>query len=356
MGVTESTPRIGAAQIRLLERLSNASAVSGDEGAVRQIVLHELRSIEGEVKIDALGNVLVTREGTGRRRLRVMLAAHMDEVGFMLTRDEGKGIFRFDLVGGINVRQLLGKVVFIGPEQVPGVIGTRPVHLTTVDERRKKISLDSLRIDVGLRASEQVKVGDRATFATRFTRLGSSLRGKAFDDRLGVATLIELVRHAPNHIDLLAAFTVQEEIGLRGARVAAYALDPDLAIVLDCTPAYDLPTWDGEENTQYNTRLGSGPAIYIADRATLSDTRLIRHFVQTAEEAGIAYQFRQPGGGGTDAGAIHRQRKGIPSISLSVPGRYLHSAASIARLSDWKNMLRLVHTALMRLTPEVLTQ
>ena len=179
------------------------------------------------------------------------------------------------------------------------------------------------------------------------------------DDRLGVATLIELVKHAPDNIDLLAAFTVQEEVGLRGAQVAAYAFNPDVGIAIDSTPAMDLPDWEMEnevqENSFYNTRLDSGPAIYIADSATLADPRLIRHFADTAETSHIPYQFRQPGGGGTDAGAIQRSRAGVPSISVSVPGRYLHTAAGIARLSDWKNTLTLLHTALSNMTPSLLS-
>jgi len=353
-----SSPRLGAAQIRLLERLCNACAVSGDEGEVRAIVLEQIKPHASQVKVDALGNVLVTRLGQGERRLRVMLAAHMDEVGLMLTNDEEDGFFRFETVGGIDVRQLAGKPVWIGKERIPGVIGAKPIHLTEDDELEHKIPLESLRIDVGSANQGKAKIGDRAAFATSFTRLGPSLRSKALDDRFGVATLIELVKHAPENVDLLAAFTVQEEVGLRGARVAAYAFDPQLAIVLDCTPANDMPSyqaegWD-EQNMLYNTRLGAGPAIYVADRGTLSDPRLVRHFVGTAEALGIPHQIRQPGGGATDAAAIHKQRAGIPSISISVPGRYLHTAASIARLEDWKNTLALVHAALARLTPDIL--
>ena len=175
----------------------------------------------------------------------------------------------------------------------------------------------------------KVKVGDRATFATRFRQVGPSLFGKALDNRLGVATLIELLRHAPENVELLVSFSVQEEIGLRGARVAAFAFNPDLAIAVDSTPAFDLPRWDESENSAYNTRLGAGPAIYIADAGTLSDPRLIRHLAQTGESYGIPYQFRQPGGGGTDAGAIHRVRTGVPSVSVSIPGRYAHTALMV---------------------------
>jgi tetrahedral aminopeptidase len=346
-------PTIGNAQLKLLEKLCNATAVSGDEGEVRSIVMEEIKAHVDELKVDALGNVLATKKGTAPDRLRVMLSAHMDEVGFMLVADDGEGLYRFEVVGGIDARCLPGKAVLVGREHVPGVIGARPIHLTTDEERQHEISLESMRIDTGP-GTGKVKPGDRATFATRFQRTGPSLMAKALDDRLGVATLVELVRQAPPEIDLLAAFTVQEEIGLRGAKVAAYAFDPDIGIAVDSTPAYDLPRWDGEENTAYNTRLGLGPAIYVSDGATLSDPRLVRWLVDTAQAAGIPFQMRQPGGGGTDAGAISRARAGVPSITVSVPHRYTHSPLSISRLDDWKNSLSLLHAALKCLTPELL--
>jgi endoglucanase len=342
-------------QIQLLERLCNACAVSGDESEVRSIVLEQVSLHAVEVSTDALGNVLAVRRGQGGNRLRVMIAAHMDEVGFMLTYDDGDGIFRFDFVGGLDERQLVGKPVWVGRSHVPGVIGAKPIHLTTPEERNRSIPLDALRIDIGPGKDAKVKVGDRATFATSFLRLGPSLRAKALDDRLGVATLIELVKNAPPNVDLLAAFTVQEEVGLRGAGVAAYRFNPDLAFVIDSTPALDLPSWNGLENTTYNTRLDAGPAVYLADGSTLSDPRLVRHLIETAEAMVIPYQVRQPGGGGTDAGAIHRTRAGIPSVSVSIPGRYAHTAAGLARLSDWRNTVALVQGALERLSPEILS-
>ena len=346
-------PTIGTTQLNLLQKLCNASAVSGDEGEVRRIVLEELKGLPIDTRVDALGNVLVIRPGSGKKRLKVMLSAHMDEVGFMLVADEGEGLFRFETVGGIDIRQLPGKAVLIGKEHLPGVIGARPIHLTTAEERKQKIPLDALRIDIGP-GSAKIKPGDRVTFATRFLRNGQVLLAKALDNRLGVASLLELIRHAPDHIDLLAAFTVQEEIGLRGAKVAAYTFDPDLAIVADATPANDLPTWDGEENSSFNTKLGLGPAIYIADGDTLSDPRLVRHLRETAQAEGIPCQIRQPGSGGTDAGSIHKARAGVPSVSVSVPHRYSHTAVSIARIDDWKNTLALLHAALGRLTPDLL--
>ena len=352
--------RISAAQLKLLERLSNACAVSGDEAEVRKIVLEEVRPLADEVMVDALGNVLATRRGKtempgGRARLRVMLAAHMDEVGFMITRDEEDGIFRFEPVGGVDTRLLVGKPVLIGRDHIIGVIGAKPIHLTERDELRNPISLETLRIDIGL-GGGKVKVGDRAAFATHFIRLGSSIRGKALDDRIGVAILIDLLKNAPENIDLLLAFTVQEEIGSRGAGVAAYRFNPDLAFAIDSTPSNDLPSWDETENVVYNTRLGAGPALYIADRGTLSDPRLFRHLVATAEAGNIPYQVRQPGSGGTDAGAIHTRRSGIPSMSISVPGRYPHTPALISRIDDWRNTLALLQAALAGLSSQILEQ
>lgn len=347
-------PEIGDKQIELLERLCNATAVSGDEQEVRQIVLEEIKPFADEIEVDALGNVLAKKFGSDENRLRVMLAAHMDEIGFMIVKKHDDNLFQFERVGGIDERQFPGKAVLVGRDHLHGVIGAKPIHMTTADERKKKISVDSLRIDLGPEIGDKVKPGDRATFATRFNVLGSSIQAKALDDRLGVSMLIDLIKQAPTNIDLLAAFTVQEEVGLRGARVAAYRFDPDMAIAVDSTPAYDLPHWDDEdENVQYNTHLDAGPAIYVMDRGTIADRRLVKLLTQAAEEEGIPYQYRQPGGGGTDAGVIHKTRAGIPSVSVSVPSRYAHSAIGLARMNDWANTLRLLYAALSRVTPEL---
>ncbi len=351
-------PRATVSELDLLRELSNTSGVSGDEGAVRQIILDAIRGHVDEVKVDVLGNVLALKKGVGRGE-RVLVAAHMDEVGFMISGHDSDGSLRLETVGGLDERLLLGKAVLIGPKRLPGVIGAAPVHLLNGDRRSAVVKVTQLRIDIGVESQEAakklVRVGDRGVFAAEFAVVGPSLRGKALDDRLGCATLVELLRGGPYGFDLHAAFTVQEEVGLRGAKVAGYAVDPACAFVLDCTPALDLPHSDAErENTQYNTRLGYGPAIYVSDSSTIHDERLVSYLKQTAEGAAIPYQIRQPGGGGTDAGAIHRSREGVPSVSVSVPGRYLQTPLALARADDWRNIVRLMKLALENWTPKVL--
>jgi putative aminopeptidase FrvX len=343
---------IGAPQFKLLERLCNALSVSGDEGEVRRIVLEEVKPYADEVHVDAMGSVLVRKKGAGKKPLRVMLDAHMDEVGFMIVNDEGNGLYRFEVIGGIDERHLAGKQVIVGRDHRVGVIGARAIHLTTPGEREHAIGVDAMRIDLG--PDGKAVVGERATFATKFRRIGPSIMSKSIDDRIGVAILIELLKNAPKNIELCLAFSVQEEIGLRGAKVAAHYFSPDLAMAVDSTPARDLPDFDGEENHVYNTQLGLGPAIYMANSSTMDDPRLVRFLERIALEQEIPFQFRQPGGGGTDAGAIQQARRGVPVVSISVPHRYTHTPVSISRLNDWKNTLNLLHVALEKMTPSII--
>ena len=349
--LTISTP-----QIKLLEKLCNAMSVSGDEGEVRRIVLEEVKPYADEVKVDALGSVLVHKRASaslsiGKKPLRVLLDAHMDEVGFMIVHDDDEGFFQFETVGGIDARHLIGKQVIVGKDHMVGVIGAKPIHLTTAEERQHTIEVNAMRIDLG--PEGKADVGDRATFATKFKRVGPSIMAKAIDDRIGVATLIELLKNAPKNIELCLSFSVQEEIGLRGAKVAGYYFNPDLAMAVDSTPARDLPDFDGHENFTYNTKLGLGPAIYMANSSTIDAPRLVKFLEETALKNNIPYQFRQPGGGGTNAGAIQQSRAGVPVVSVSVPHRYTHSPISVSRVEDWKNTLNLLHAALKNMTRDL---
>lgn len=358
-----AAPNAPTVDLELLAALSNATAVSGDEGAVRRLVLEAVRPLTAEVKVDTLGNVLAVLPAAkaGRRQrpaARVLLAAHMDEVGLMVVDYDSDGALRFEIVGGVSDRMLLGKPVLVGPKRLPGIIGAAPVHLLTADRRATVVKAAAMRIDIGAASADAARrlapLGDRATFATEFAVLDGALRGKALDDRLGCALLLALLRGGPYPVELHAAFTVQEEVGLRGAKVAGYTVQPDAAIALDCTPAADLPNSRDLENTQYNARLSAGPVIYVADGRTIGDRRLVNHLTRTADANALPYQIRQPGGGATDAAAIQRAGAGVPVVSVSVPGRYLHGPATLVRTADVENTLRLLHAALAGWTPKVL--
>ena len=333
----------------LLEKLSEAFGVSGCEDEVRGLIIEAIKDHVDEYNIDALGNLIALKRGAGESKLKVMLAAHMDEVGLMITHIEKDGSLRFRPVGGLDDRILLAKKVLIGEKRVPGVIGVKPIHLLKKEERQKVVKVEQMAIDIGATSREEaekvVKIGDYAAFATDFTELGKTVKGKAFDDRVGCAVLIELLKER-YPFDLYAAFTVQEEVGLRGAKVAAYAIEPDVAFVLEGTICDDMPK---KRDVSPTTELGKGPAITIMDRTFIADRRLVKLLVETAEELGIPYQFKQPVVGGTDAGAIHLSREGVPSATVAVPCRYIHSPASLLSLEDFENTVRLMKGALARL-------
>lgn len=335
----------------LLKELSEAFGVSGHETAVRELILDTIKDWIDEHRVDALGNLIVLKRGDGSSKRKVMLSAHMDEVGLMIMHIEKDGSLRFYEVGGIDDRVLLAKTVLIGDEKVPGVIGVKPIHLLDSKEREQVLKQKQLSIDIGASSQEEagklVKLGDYAAFDVSFAELGGELRtvkGKAFDDRAGCAVLIELLRQ-DYPFDLHAAFTVQEEVGLRGARVAAYSIAPDLAFALEGTICDDLPK---KRDVSPTTKLGAGPAITIMDRSVIADRRLVQLLVDTAKQNGIPYQFKQPGLGGTDAGAIHLAREGVPSTVVSIPSRYIHSPTCLLSLNDFDNAVHLMGATLAK--------
>ena len=351
----------------ILQELSDAIGVSGHEDAVRKIIAEAVRDHVDELRSDTLGNLFAVRLQRGKkargakRAFKVMIAAHMDEVGLMITGFDASGGLRFRPVGGIDDRVLPGKVLLVGPDKIPGVIGVKPIHLLKQKEREQVIDVDSMTIDIGAKTKEEaeklVKLGQVAAFTTRYNKVGRTATGKAFDDRAGCAVLVELLRGGPAGagarfpFDLHAVFTVQEEVGLRGARVAASAVEPDCAFVLEGTICDDLPK---DKDTSPTTELGKGPAISLMDRSAFADRRLVDHLVATAEKLGIPYQFKQPGVGGTDAGAITRSKAGVPTVPVAVPCRYIHSPVARLSLDDFDNTVRLMRESLKRLTPDVL--
>jgi endoglucanase len=343
----------------ILQELSEAIGVSGNEDAVRKIIADAVRGHVDELRSDTLGNLFAVKKARGARRagngFKVMIAAHMDEVGLMITGADSSGGLRFQPVGGLDDRILPGKVLLVGPDKIPGVIGVKPVHLLKGDEGKQVLKMDSMVIDVGASSKEEaeklVKPGQVAAFATRYRKAGRTVTGKAFDDRAGCAVLVELLRGARFPFELHGVFTVQEEVGLRGAQVAASAVEPDCAFALEGTICDDLPK---EQDVSPTTELGRGPAISLMDRTVFADRRLVDHLVATAERLGIPYQFKQPGMGGTDAGAIAGSNAGVPSVPVSVPCRFIHSPVARLSLDDFENTVRLMRESLKRLTPDVL--
>jgi putative aminopeptidase FrvX len=340
----------------ILQQLSEAFGVSGNEDAVRKIIADAVRDHVDELHSDTIGNLFAVKKARGAKRaFKVMIAAHMDEVGLMIVGYDGSGGLRFQPVGGIDDRILPGKVLLVGPDKIPGVIGVKPVHLLKGDEWKQAAKMDSMVIDIGASSKEEaeklVKLGQWVAFATRYRKAGRMATGKAFDDRAGCAVLVELLRGARFPFDLYGVFTVQEEVGLRGARVAASAVEPDCAFVLEGTVCDDLPK---DKDTSPTTELGKGPAISLMDRSAFADRRLVDHLVATADKLCIPYQFKQPGVGGTDAGAITRSKTGVPTVPVAVPCRYIHSPVSRLSLDDFDNTVRLMRESLKRLTPDIL--
>jgi len=338
----------------LLQQLTEAAGVAGAEKEVRLLIRDLIADHVDRWQVDSMGNLLAWKKGTGERDLRVMVDAHMDEVGLMITAIDSDGTLRFTPVGGLSPRTLLGKVVQVGPKKRTGVIGARPIHLLKKSQRTSIVKIENMRIDIGAKkkenAASKVSIGDRATFLTSYEETGRTAMGKAFDNRAGCAALVRLLRGDPFPFDLHAVFTVQEEVGLRGAQVAAFATRPDAALVLECTPAYDLPN---ERDVSPNVALGRGPSIYVMDRVTIQDPRLVSHMVRTAEAAGIPFQIRQPGGGGTNTAVIQRSTGGIPAATIATPARYIHGPAAMINLDDFENVIRLADAALRGLEPEL---
>ena len=343
----------------LLKELSEAYGVSGDERAVRKIILGAIRDHVTDIHIDSIGNLTAIKRGTGEKSVRVMLAAHMDEVGFMVTGIDSNGMLRFTSVGGIDERLLPGMRVRVGHKQLPGVVLWTPIHQNRDTQTRK---IKDLRIDIGAtsKAGKQgIKPGDRIVFDSRFMEIGESvLRGKALDDRVGCALLIEILQAGPYPVDIVAAFTVQEEIGLRGAHVAAQRLNPDLAIAIEGTTAHDVPNPSADPDDGLSTnpacRMGHGPVLTVMDSSMITAPRMLNHLRQTAEAAGIPYQLKTALGGGTDAGRIHMSNSGIPSAVVAMPCRYIHAPAAYLHRDDYANMLRLLQAALAGISEELL--
>ncbi|HHT48952.1 MAG TPA: M42 family metallopeptidase [Firmicutes bacterium] len=330
----------------LLKELSALNGVSSNETTVRHFIRDRIQGKVETIRTDRLGNLLAG-QGQGKKGPKIMLSAHMDEVGLMVVGIDPSGLLKIKTVGSIDERVLLSKRVLVGPQQIPGVIGAKPIHLQEREERQRPMKLSALFVDIGATdrsdAEKVVNIGDLIAFDTKPDLFGDGLfKGKALDDRAGCAVLLNLIEREYN-LPLYYAFTVQEEVGLRGATVAAFGLNPDLAIVVETTSAGDVPPL---KKHQASTRLGLGPAISVMDRSVIVHPKLVAQLVAVAEAAKIPYQFRQGTSGGTEAGAINQTRAGIPAAVISIPCRYIHSPVGVLNLNDFEQTINLIDAVL----------
>ena len=329
----------------LLKRLSEVPGVAGHEDEVRALVVAEMRPLVDEISVDTLGNVVGLKRGRGERR--VMVAAHMDEIGFIVRHVDDKGFLRIHPVGGFDARVLQAQRVVVhtaGGQKLHGVLApaAKPIHLLAGAEL-KVVKIEEFFVDLGLpgdQVKSLVEIGDMITLDRTCERVGDNIIGKALDDRAGIFALLEALRHVGAHeADILAVATVQEEVGLRGALTSAFQLEPHVGIALDVTLALDIPGHKAEEHV---TRLGDGVAIGLMNSSVISNPKLARHLREIAKRDGIKHQLEIMPRGGTDAGSIQRARGGVPAITLSIPTRYVHTVNEMVSVADVEAEIRLL--------------
>ena len=326
----------------MLEKLTNLSGVSGAEDEVRDTILNAIKDYIDEYVVDAMGN-LVAFKGD-KKSVKLMFAAHMDEVGFMITHIEKTGEMRFQPVGGIDPRVVLAKRVLIGKNKIPAVIGVKAVHLLTTEEENNIPKFKDLFMDAGFTSDKEVekagiKRGEFAVFPTKYREKNGTIFAKAIDDRIGCAIMVEMVKKTYSY-PVAFAFTVQEEVGLRGASVVGYRVNPEFALILEGTGAGDFPQ---KKDIGRFPAIGKGPVITIIDKTCICDRKLTDLLIRIAEENNIPYQIKKPGIGGTDAGVISKSREGVRCGVIALPARYIHSSVSVAKRNDIENMVKLVN-------------
>lgn len=322
--------------LSLLKLICETPGAPGYEHRVREVVLKELKGLADEVSIDKMGNVTAVRRG--RERKKVMAAAHMDEIGFIVTHIDEKGFLRFHTLGGFDPKTLTAQRVIVhGKEDLIGVMGSKPVHLMSPEERNKAPQIQDFFIDLGLPAKKVEKlvaVGNPVTRQRELIEMGNCVNCKSIDNRVSVFILLEALSKMKGNIpyDFYAAFTVQEEVGLRGAAVAAHHIEPDFGINIDTTIAFDTP---GARPHEKVTELGKGAGIKIMDSSTICDTRMVDFLRKTADKHKIKWQSEILPAGGTDTAGLQRNGKtGAIAGGISIPTRHIHQVIEMADKSD----------------------
>ncbi|MGB3340582.1 MAG: M42 family metallopeptidase [bacterium] len=322
----------------MFKELSEFIGVSGGEKRIKAFIRSKIEQDVEDIVEDPYGNLIV-RKGE-LKKPRILLTAHMDEVGFMIIGIEKTGLLKFSTIG-ILPQVILAKRVIIGDKGITGVIGRKPIHQMKDDEKKKMPKVKDLFIDIGVTSKEEanklVMVGDLGTFDTEYRENGETIFGKAFDDRIGCYILIQMLKKTD--LPLYCAFTVQEEAGLRGAGIVAYRVCPDIAFAIDTTASGE---WPSDKDIPLYPEIGKGPVITIADRSIICDKQLVSLIINTAKEHNIPYQIKKPMIGGTDAGPIHLSRIGVRTAAIQTPARYIHSPMSIVSKRDIESGIRLL--------------
>ena len=336
--------------LELLKQLCTLSGVSGDEDEVRRFIMERAVPFASHIHADALGNLIVFKKGVRTTGNRLMLCAHMDEVGVIVTKITDEGFLKFDFVGGVDRRVAIGKPVVLGHRRVPGVIGLKAIHLVSREEEQKAPKTDALYIDIGAKDRAQaealVEPGDYGTFAGEPELLGDGLfKARAIDDRVGCAVMLKLLEEELP-LDVTFAFTAQEEVGTRGAFGAAFSVTPEIALVLETTTAADLPEVEDHRRV---CAPGRGPVISYMDGGTIYDRPLFETLRCLAQDSEIPWQTKEYIAGGNDARSIQRTKAGVRVAAMSAAVRYLHAPASVGSIADFENMLRLTRLFLQDL-------
>lgn len=330
--------------LSLFEEICQAPGAPGHEDRIRDICIRELKPLVDDIRVDAMGNVIARRKGKpGTKKL--MLSAHMDEISFMVRHVDENGFLRFTTLGGFDPKTLTAQRVWVHTKtgDLLGVMGTKPIHLMSEEERKAGLKTENFFIDLGLPAKEvakKVRVGDTVTRERSFVKVGQSVNSKSLDDRVGVFVMIEAVRKAKRHgVDLYAVASVQEEVGLRGATAAANGIQPDIGIALDVTLANDLPETKPQDAV---CKLGGGTAIKLMDSSVIAHRKLVDFMVKTATTKRIPYQLEVLPAGGTDTAAMQKAGPGAIAGCVSIPCRYVHSVIEMCHEKDVQASINLL--------------
>ena len=342
-------------RVELLKELSQVFGPTGCEGNVGELVCKIAEHYCDLYATDRMGNFVfkVSPEVHNAHTKKIMISAHMDEVGMMITEIDGDGYLKFDTLGGVDSRVLCGRNVIIGDEnkKINGVIASKAIHHQTAEERKKATKISDMYIDIGANSKEDaekyVEIGDFATFDSEFVRFGKDerlVKSKALDDRLGCAVMLEVMKSLAegkikNTNELYFCFTVREEVGLSGAQTVAQVINPDYAIVLETTAIADI---EGVSPALRVADVGEGGVVSVMDRATIYNQKLVSYVLELAALKGIKAQVKRYVSGGNDAGHIHKSGNGVKSVAISAPTRYLHSPACVASLDDFDSIIELV--------------